>query len=171
MIRRMLILGATGDRAPRYLLPALARLRETGRLPEEFEVSGLARGARDTESFRAFGTVPTIFDVPPAVLPRGHPRKTAPDGAATARTTARPWGGRRTAQAAAVRTHRDGGRQGPTVDRLAPARGRRSVQRLVNGTADLVRGTNRRSCENAHLSPTRLTSRKGITARKRIRRR
>ncbi len=43
MIRRMLILGATGDLTPRYLLPALARLREARRFPEGFEVFGLAR--------------------------------------------------------------------------------------------------------------------------------
>ena len=54
MIRRMLILGATGDLTLRYLLPALARLREADKLPEGFAVSGLARDDWDTESFRAF---------------------------------------------------------------------------------------------------------------------
>lgn len=54
MVKRIAILGATGDLTPRYLLPALARLYETGRLPEGFEVSGLARDDWDTEAFRGF---------------------------------------------------------------------------------------------------------------------
>jgi glucose-6-phosphate 1-dehydrogenase len=54
VIRRMLVLGATGDLTLRYLLPALARLCEAGELPEGFEVSCLARDDRDTEGFRAF---------------------------------------------------------------------------------------------------------------------
>ncbi|MDP8925343.1 MAG: glucose-6-phosphate dehydrogenase [Actinomycetota bacterium] len=54
MIRRMAIFGATGDLTPRYLLPALARLYETGRLPEGFEIYGLARDDWDTEAFQSF---------------------------------------------------------------------------------------------------------------------
>jgi glucose-6-phosphate 1-dehydrogenase len=54
MIRRMAIFGATGDLTPRYLLPALARLHESGGLPEGFEILGLARDDWDTEMFRDF---------------------------------------------------------------------------------------------------------------------
>jgi glucose-6-phosphate 1-dehydrogenase len=54
VIRRMLILGATGDLTPRYLLPALARLCEASKLPEGFRISGLARKEWDTEAFRSF---------------------------------------------------------------------------------------------------------------------
>jgi len=54
MIWRMIVFGATGDLTPRYLLPALARLHETGRLPESFEISCLARDDWDTEAFRGF---------------------------------------------------------------------------------------------------------------------
>ncbi|HZY66429.1 MAG TPA: glucose-6-phosphate dehydrogenase [Rubrobacteraceae bacterium] len=52
MIRRMIILGATGDLTFRYLLPALARLLEAGSLPDGFEVHGLGRNDQDTEAFR-----------------------------------------------------------------------------------------------------------------------
>lgn len=53
MIRHMLIFGANGDLALRYLLPALARLGEVGKLPKGFEISALARAERDDEAFRA----------------------------------------------------------------------------------------------------------------------
>ena len=53
MIRHMLILGATGDLTFRYLLPALAQLREADELPEGFTISALARDDRDTRSYRA----------------------------------------------------------------------------------------------------------------------
>ncbi len=56
MIRRMFILGATGDLALRYLLPAMARLGEAEKLPEGFEISALARDDRGTEAFRAFAS-------------------------------------------------------------------------------------------------------------------
>ncbi|HSK86300.1 MAG TPA: glucose-6-phosphate dehydrogenase [Rubrobacter sp.] len=52
MIRRVLILGATGDLTLRYLLPALARLREAGKLPEGFGIACLGRDDRDTEGYR-----------------------------------------------------------------------------------------------------------------------
>lgn len=52
MIERMLIFGANGDLALRYLLPALARLSELGRLPVEFETFALARAESDDETFR-----------------------------------------------------------------------------------------------------------------------
>ncbi len=54
MIRHMLVLGALGDLAARYLLPALARLREAGELPEGFRVSALARDDQDTPGYREF---------------------------------------------------------------------------------------------------------------------
>ena len=53
MIRRMLILGATGDLTFRYILADLAQLREAGRLPEGFRISALARDDLDTGSYRA----------------------------------------------------------------------------------------------------------------------
>ena len=53
MIRRLLIFGATGDLTHRYLLPALARLREAGMLPEGFGVTALGRDEMDAEGFRA----------------------------------------------------------------------------------------------------------------------
>jgi glucose-6-phosphate 1-dehydrogenase len=56
VIRRILILGATGDLALRYLLPAMARLGEADNLPEGFEISALARDDRGTEAFRAFAS-------------------------------------------------------------------------------------------------------------------
>ena len=44
MIERLVLFGATGDLAGRYLLPALAALHAAGRLPERFEIiGGLAR--------------------------------------------------------------------------------------------------------------------------------
>lgn len=44
MIRTLLLLGATGDLAGRFLLPALGALDAAGRLPEGFRVVGAARG-------------------------------------------------------------------------------------------------------------------------------
>jgi glucose-6-phosphate 1-dehydrogenase len=52
MIHQILLLGASGDLAGRYLLPALARLHEAGRPPEPPEVIGVARDDWDTASFR-----------------------------------------------------------------------------------------------------------------------
>lgn len=53
MIRHMLILGATGDLSLRYLLPALAHLRQADELPEDFAVACLGRDDTDTEAYRA----------------------------------------------------------------------------------------------------------------------
>ena len=53
MIRRMLLLGATGDLSLRYLLPALAHLRQANGLPEDFVVECLGRDGTDTEAYRA----------------------------------------------------------------------------------------------------------------------
>ncbi|HEU4647811.1 MAG TPA: glucose-6-phosphate dehydrogenase [Gemmatimonadales bacterium] len=52
MIERLVLFGATGDLAGRFLLPALAALRAAGRLPEQMEVRGIAREALDDEAFR-----------------------------------------------------------------------------------------------------------------------
>jgi len=53
VIRHMLILGATGDLSLRYLLPALAHLRQADELPEDFAVECLGRDDTDTEAYRA----------------------------------------------------------------------------------------------------------------------
>jgi len=53
-IRRMLLLGAAGDLATRYVLPALASLHEAKLLPEGFEATGFARRDWDDEAFRKF---------------------------------------------------------------------------------------------------------------------
>jgi glucose-6-phosphate 1-dehydrogenase len=52
MIERLVLFGATGDFAGRYLLPALAALRAAGRLPGGFAVTGASREIMDDESFR-----------------------------------------------------------------------------------------------------------------------
>ncbi len=52
MIDRLVLFGATGDLAGRYLLPALASLHAAGRLPDGFEVVGAARRSLDDDGFR-----------------------------------------------------------------------------------------------------------------------
>ena len=52
MIDKLLLLGASGDLAGRYLLPALAHLHEAGRLPEPLAIVGVARDDWDTAAFR-----------------------------------------------------------------------------------------------------------------------
>ena len=52
MIRHLLLFGATGDLARRYLLPALARLREAGELPDGFRITALGR-REGADDFRA----------------------------------------------------------------------------------------------------------------------
>jgi glucose-6-phosphate 1-dehydrogenase len=52
MIERLMLFGATGDLAGRYLLPALAALHAAGRLPRGFEVIGASRENLDEEAFR-----------------------------------------------------------------------------------------------------------------------
>lgn len=56
MIRRFVILGATGDLASRHLLLALARLHEAGKLPAELSILGAAREDWDTATLRAHMT-------------------------------------------------------------------------------------------------------------------
>jgi glucose-6-phosphate 1-dehydrogenase len=53
---RFIILGASGDLTGRYLLPALAELRESERLPGTLNVLGLARNEWDTAHFRKHAT-------------------------------------------------------------------------------------------------------------------
>lgn len=52
MIERLVLFGATGDLAGRYLLPALAALHAAGRLPTGFEVIGGAPENLDEDAFR-----------------------------------------------------------------------------------------------------------------------
>ena len=52
MIERLVLFGATGDLAGRYLLPALAALQAAGRLPGGFTVTGASREMMDDEAFR-----------------------------------------------------------------------------------------------------------------------
>jgi glucose-6-phosphate 1-dehydrogenase len=52
MIANLVLFGATGDLAERFLLPALASLRATGRLPSQFAIVGTARAHWDDETFR-----------------------------------------------------------------------------------------------------------------------
>ena len=49
----LVLLGATGDLAGRFLLPALARLLAAGRLPDDLRVVGAAPQDGDDASFRA----------------------------------------------------------------------------------------------------------------------
>ena len=52
MIEKLVLFGATGDLAGRFLLPALAALHAAGTLPEEFRVIGAAREQLDDAAFR-----------------------------------------------------------------------------------------------------------------------
>ena len=52
MIERLVLFGATGDLAGRYLLPALAALAAAGRLPDGFQVVGAAQEDLDDQAFR-----------------------------------------------------------------------------------------------------------------------
>jgi glucose-6-phosphate 1-dehydrogenase len=52
VIDKLLVLGASGDLAGRYLLPALAHLHEADRLPEPLAIVGVARDGWDTAAFR-----------------------------------------------------------------------------------------------------------------------
>ena len=53
MIGRLLLLGATGDLAGRFLLPALARLSADGRMPDGLQVVGGAVQDWDDRTFRS----------------------------------------------------------------------------------------------------------------------
>ena len=72
MIERLVLFGATGDLAGRYLLPALAALQAAGRLPDGFEVIGClprepGRRRRSGESpASAWSSTPPTCRRPPA---------------------------------------------------------------------------------------------------------
>ena len=53
MIGRLVLLGATGDLAGRFVLPALAGLVAAGRLPADLQVTGGAQQDWDDDAFRA----------------------------------------------------------------------------------------------------------------------
>ena len=53
MIQTLVIFGASGDLTSRFLMPAIARLHQAGRLPEGFRVLGVARDDWNTERFRS----------------------------------------------------------------------------------------------------------------------
>ena len=53
MISRLMLFGATGDLAARYLFPALAAMHAAGRLPDGFAITGTGRNALADEAFRA----------------------------------------------------------------------------------------------------------------------
>ena len=64
MIETLFLLGATGDLAQRFLLPAIGRLNAAGRLPQRFRVIGGARSELDADGFRRL-----VGDtVPPGML-------------------------------------------------------------------------------------------------------
>lgn len=52
MIERLVLFGATGDLAGRFLLPALAALQAAGEIADGFRVVGAARERLDDEAFR-----------------------------------------------------------------------------------------------------------------------
>jgi len=52
MIDRLAVFGATGDLSARYLLPALAALRESGDLGDDFRLIGASREESSTEQFQ-----------------------------------------------------------------------------------------------------------------------
>src|SRR4051794_24220032 len=54
MIARLVLFGASGDLAGRFLLPALAALHAVGRLPDGFDVVGAATEDWDDDDFRRF---------------------------------------------------------------------------------------------------------------------
>ena len=54
VLERLILFGASGDLAGRYLLPALASLIEAGELPDGFGVVGTAESNWDDVAFRAF---------------------------------------------------------------------------------------------------------------------
>jgi glucose-6-phosphate 1-dehydrogenase len=52
MIQRLVLFGATGDLAGRFLLPALAALRAAGELPDRFEIVAAATADLGDDGFR-----------------------------------------------------------------------------------------------------------------------
>lgn len=69
MIDRLLIFGANGDLSARYLLPGIAALMASGRLPREFELIGAGRDDWSDREFRAWAAEQLSRhggDLPPA---------------------------------------------------------------------------------------------------------
>ncbi|MEX5721460.1 glucose-6-phosphate dehydrogenase [Geodermatophilus maliterrae] len=96
MIGRLLLLGATGDLAGRFLLPALARLSADGRVPDGLQVVGAAVQDWDDRTFRSHvatrlrehaGDVPTA--VRDALVGRLRYRAVDPGAAGTVAAAAR----------------------------------------------------------------------------------
>ncbi|MGR7026781.1 glucose-6-phosphate dehydrogenase [Geodermatophilus sp. URMC 62] len=96
MIDRLLLLGATGDLAGRFLLPALARLSADGRMPDGLQVVGGALQDWDDRTFRSHvatrlrehaGDVPTA--VRDALVGRLRYRAVDPGAAGTVAAAAR----------------------------------------------------------------------------------
>jgi glucose-6-phosphate 1-dehydrogenase len=52
MIQNLVIFGASGDLTSRFLIPAIIRLHQAGKLPEGVRVVGVARDDWNTEKFR-----------------------------------------------------------------------------------------------------------------------
>ena len=52
MHNTLILFGATGDLAQRYLFPSLLRLFVDGLLPEDFRIRALALSQHDTDAFR-----------------------------------------------------------------------------------------------------------------------
>ena len=110
MISRLLLLGATGDLAGRFLLPALARLSADGRMPNGLQVVGGAVQDWDDRIFRSHvttrlhehaGDVPTA--VRDALVGRLRYRAVDPGAAGTVAAAARAFdGGSDAADRAAV---------------------------------------------------------------------
>jgi glucose-6-phosphate 1-dehydrogenase len=72
VISRLLLLGATGDLAGRFLLPALAWLEAAGELPDDLQVVGAAAQGGDDDTFRA--AVAARWDAAAPDLPDGARR-------------------------------------------------------------------------------------------------
>ena len=52
MIEQLVIFGAAGDLASRYLVPGLIQLRHEGKLPDKLRIVGVSQEDMDTDSFR-----------------------------------------------------------------------------------------------------------------------
>lgn len=77
MIQTLVIVGASGDLTARFLIPAIARLHQAGKLPEGFRILGIARDDWNTEGFRshlerrlASSSTPNVLGMLEAILER-----------------------------------------------------------------------------------------------------
>jgi glucose-6-phosphate 1-dehydrogenase len=66
---RLVLFGATGDLAARYLFPALAALAENGLLPDPFHVTGVGSSERSDEELRG-QVLEALDDVDPSIRDR-----------------------------------------------------------------------------------------------------